>query len=327
VKLRWAVLGAASAAVGLTAATLAVALVAAGDASSAGTELSTRLVPAGASSVNLVSLYSDQQTMLRDYITAGPSGHLTSYDADAGAISAQQAELGRLTRGYQAISPELAATEAAYSRWLSGVAAPQLAAAARGDFTAAAAMQADSARIRPYVLTLRSAGYALQARIADAQRAAVGQLARAQDTLLGALVAMCAVVAASAGANVILLWRGRALAEQERAEERERLRQEAERERVARRAAQSERLESLGQLVGGVAHDFNNLINVIQGYADFTAELVSALAADDARLRPAIEDIEQVRAAAQKAARLTRQLLTFARHDVISPEVPQHIGD
>jgi PAS domain S-box-containing protein len=103
--------------------------------------------------------------------------------------------------------------------------------------------------------------------------------------------------------------------------ERERLRREAERERVQRRLRRSERLESIGQLVGGVAHDFNNLLNVIQGYTDFTAEQISALAEEDERLRPAVEDIGQVRSAAQKAARLTRQLLTFARHDVVRPEV------
>jgi PAS domain S-box-containing protein len=103
--------------------------------------------------------------------------------------------------------------------------------------------------------------------------------------------------------------------------ERERLRAVAEQERLARRLQQSQRLESLGQLVGGVAHDFNNLLNVIQGYADFTAEQVQALAPGDARLEPVIEDIEQVRMAAQQASRLTRQLLTFAREEVVRPEV------
>ncbi len=103
--------------------------------------------------------------------------------------------------------------------------------------------------------------------------------------------------------------------------ERERLRGIAEQERVERRLAQSHRLESLGQLVGGVAHDFNNLLNVIQGYADYTAEQVQPLVAADPRLAPVLDDIEQVRVAAQQAIRLTRQLLTFARHEVTRPEV------
>jgi PAS domain S-box-containing protein len=103
--------------------------------------------------------------------------------------------------------------------------------------------------------------------------------------------------------------------------ERERLRAEAERERTERRAQQSQRLESLGQLVGGVAHDFNNLLNVIQGYADFTAEEIQPLAEANPELVPVLDDIEQVRVAAQQATRLTRQLLTFARHEVTRPEV------
>src|ERR1700722_621872 len=103
--------------------------------------------------------------------------------------------------------------------------------------------------------------------------------------------------------------------------ERERLRAAAEKERVERRLAQSQRLESLGQLVGGVAHDFNNLLNVIQGYADFTAEQVQVLAPADARLEPVLEDIEQVRVAAQQGSRLTRQLLTFSKSDTAEREV------
>jgi len=104
--------------------------------------------------------------------------------------------------------------------------------------------------------------------------------------------------------------------------ERERLRAAAEKERVERRLQQSQRLESLGQLVGGVAHDFNNLLNVIQGYADEAAEQVQSLVQADAGFAPdLLDDIEQVRVAAQQAIRLTRQLLTFARAEVIRPEV------
>jgi PAS domain S-box-containing protein len=97
--------------------------------------------------------------------------------------------------------------------------------------------------------------------------------------------------------------------------ERERLRVAAERERLQRRQQQSQRLESLGQLVGGVAHDFNNLLNVISGYADFNAEQIRALAAGDERFDPVLEDVEQVRVAAAQAIRLTRQLMTFAKSD------------
>jgi PAS domain S-box-containing protein len=95
---------------------------------------------------------------------------------------------------------------------------------------------------------------------------------------------------------------------------------------AARAAAQdrlrrAERMESLGQLVGGIAHDFNNLLNVIGGFSDLVAEEIAGLAVQDARLGGVLEDVEQVRDAGQRAARLTRQLLIFARSDVVHPEV------
>ncbi len=103
--------------------------------------------------------------------------------------------------------------------------------------------------------------------------------------------------------------------------ERERLRAAAQQERSERRMWQFQRLESLGQLAGGVAHDFSNLLNVIQGYTDFAAEQVTALAPEDTRLVPVLADIRRVQAAAQQAIRVTRQLQTFARHQAAAPEI------
>ena len=80
------------------------------------------------------------------------------------------------------------------------------------------------------------------------------------------------------------------------------------------RRRQSERLESLGQLAGGVAHDFNNILNMISSYAGFVAEQV----ADDDTVR---SDVEQITAAAGRAARLTRQLLLFAKRGAAEPEI------
>jgi signal transduction histidine kinase/CheY-like chemotaxis protein len=86
------------------------------------------------------------------------------------------------------------------------------------------------------------------------------------------------------------------------------------------RLRHAERMESLGQLVGGIAHDFNNLLGVIGGFSDLVAEEVAGLAGQDARLGSVLEDVEQVRGATQRAVRLTRQLLIFARSDVVHPE-------
>jgi signal transduction histidine kinase/CheY-like chemotaxis protein len=97
-------------------------------------------------------------------------------------------------------------------------------------------------------------------------------------------------------------------------------------ERQERLQAQAQRLESLGQLAGGVAHDFNNLLSVILNYVSFVSEEVAAAAAvagpDPARhLEAASADLAQVKKAAERAARLTHQLLVFARRDVIRPQV------
>jgi two-component system, cell cycle sensor histidine kinase and response regulator CckA len=69
---------------------------------------------------------------------------------------------------------------------------------------------------------------------------------------------------------------------------------------------QSQKLESIGRLAGGVAHDFNNLLSVIMGYTEFAMRRV---AAGD----PVWQDLEEVRRAGARAAALTRQLLVFSR--------------
>jgi PAS domain S-box-containing protein len=82
---------------------------------------------------------------------------------------------------------------------------------------------------------------------------------------------------------------------------------QAEADRLRERLAQAERLDSLGQLAGGIAHDFNNLLAVILNYA--------ALARTDLPPGAVRDDLDAISAAAQRAAGLTRQLLTFSRGD------------
>jgi two-component system, cell cycle sensor histidine kinase and response regulator CckA len=102
--------------------------------------------------------------------------------------------------------------------------------------------------------------------------------------------------------------------------ERQRLRAQADRDRLERQLQQSQRLESLGQLAGGVAHDFNNLLGVISSYAAFVAEEVERRRPFDG-WQTVRADIEQVQRAAQRAAELTHQLLSFARREVVQPRV------
>ncbi len=94
----------------------------------------------------------------------------------------------------------------------------------------------------------------------------------------------------------------------------ERKQAEAEKERLQAQLLQAQKMEAVGQLAGGIAHDFNNILTAIMGHAG----MVQALLAPD---HPAIRDLQGVHASAQRAAGLTRQLLTFARRQVTQPQV------
>ena len=88
---------------------------------------------------------------------------------------------------------------------------------------------------------------------------------------------------------------------------------------------QTQRLEVLGRLAGGVAHDFNNLLAVILNYAAFVSEELTAASASSSdwqqRLRTAHRDVGQIERAAQRATSLTHQLLAFARREVAQARV------
>jgi two-component system, cell cycle sensor histidine kinase and response regulator CckA len=85
-----------------------------------------------------------------------------------------------------------------------------------------------------------------------------------------------------------------------------------DREAMEARLMESQRLEAVGQLAGGVAHDFNNSLTAIAGFASLIATGASPDPADDA---------QTILGAAEHAARLTRQLLAFSRRVPLQPEV------
>ncbi len=87
-----------------------------------------------------------------------------------------------------------------------------------------------------------------------------------------------------------------------------------ERRRLEAQLRQAQKMESIGRLAGGVAHDFNNLLTAILGYAEFTADY---LPVD----HPGRANLDQVMHAAHRASDLTRQLLAFARRQMIEPRV------
>lgn len=86
----------------------------------------------------------------------------------------------------------------------------------------------------------------------------------------------------------------------------------AERRRFEERLRQSQKMEAIGRLAGGVAHDFNNLLTAILGYANLLADEFEA---GDRRRR----DVDEIIRAAERSASLTRQLLAFSRKQVLQP--------
>ncbi len=94
----------------------------------------------------------------------------------------------------------------------------------------------------------------------------------------------------------------------------ERLRVERENAELEGRLRQAEKMDSIGRLAGGVAHDFNNMLAVILGYTGMALEQANPS-------QPIHADLVEIRAAATRSADLTRQLLAFARKQIIAPRV------
>jgi PAS domain S-box-containing protein len=94
----------------------------------------------------------------------------------------------------------------------------------------------------------------------------------------------------------------------------ERKRAEEEKAGLEAQLQQAQKMESVGRLAGGVAHDFNNMLGVILGHADMALEQVDPA-------QPLHADLTEIRKAAIRSADLTRQLLAFARKQTIAPRV------
>ncbi len=96
----------------------------------------------------------------------------------------------------------------------------------------------------------------------------------------------------------------------------ERKRAEKEREKLESQLFQAQKIESVGRLAGGVAHDFNNMLSVILGYAEL-------LRANLSSENPMSHDVDEIARAARRSRDITRQLLAFSRKQIISPKPVQ----
>jgi two-component system cell cycle sensor histidine kinase/response regulator CckA len=85
-----------------------------------------------------------------------------------------------------------------------------------------------------------------------------------------------------------------------------------EQTRLQLQVEQAQKMEAIGRLAGGVAHDFNNILGVIYGYTEIAKEKVD-------RNHPILRDLTLIREAAARAAHLTKQLLAFSRRQPVHP--------
>ncbi|WP_374942854.1 response regulator [Sphingomonas sp.] len=94
------------------------------------------------------------------------------------------------------------------------------------------------------------------------------------------------------------------------------LKDNSEESRLKREVAQATKMQAVGQLAGGVAHDFNNILTAIIGHCDLMLMRHSPGDSD-------YDDIQQIRTNSNRAAGLTRQLLAFSRQQTLRPQVLQ----
>ena len=87
-----------------------------------------------------------------------------------------------------------------------------------------------------------------------------------------------------------------------------------ERKHLEAQLLHAQKMESVGQLAGGVAHDFNNILSAIIGHADL---LLMKMPPDD----PLRQDVDQILTSSERAARLVQSLLAFSRKQIINPQV------
>jgi len=104
------------------------------------------------------------------------------------------------------------------------------------------------------------------------------------------------------------LWSFRDITDRKQAEE--------EKEKLRTQLQQAMKMEAIGRLAGGVAHDFNNILTVIAGYCELLMQKVG-------KESPMLGELEQIKRAGDRAALMTQQLLAFSRKQIIEPKVMQ----
>ncbi len=268
----------------------------------------TRSLEVRQAEAELFSAVQDAETGQRGYLLTGDPSYLAPLPASRSRMAPLEGELRSLTRDpqQQARLNRLYALIEAKMRELEGTVTLQ-----RGGHPTEALAIVKTHEGRDLMGEIRAvmADFDAAERQTMRQREASASLLRAiLATLVSLSVGLVALLALAisraAGAyEAALMERNRALAAEM-----------AERGKAEAQLHQAQKMESLGRLTGGVAHDFNNMLAVIVGNLDI---LIHRLTADDGRAKAVAEN---ALAAAHRAAALTRRLLAFSRLQPLDPK-------
>ncbi|MCH8978458.1 MAG: PAS domain S-box protein, partial [Armatimonadetes bacterium] len=96
-----------------------------------------------------------------------------------------------------------------------------------------------------------------------------------------------------------------------------------ERQDLQEQLRQSQKMEAIGRMAGGVAHDFNNLLTAVAGYTQLAQEDLESLESNPSAIAHLRRDLEAIGQASERATSITAQLLAFSRRQVLQPRVLQ----
>jgi signal transduction histidine kinase len=257
----------------------------------------------------LFSAVQDAETGQRGYLLTGDLSYLPPFLESERRLPALEAELHRLTQDDPRQQQRLKKLDAAIGAKLRELDSSVFLQRRGQTAEALAIVRTNEGRdlmgqVRALMAEFdASERQTLLRREADA-RGITMALAVAVSLSLGLVALLAVVIFRAAGVyEAALNDRNRALAEEM-----------AERRKAEAQLHQAQKMESLGQLTGGVAHDFNNMLAVIVGNLDI---LIRRLTMEDSRARPVAEN---ALAAAQRAASLTQRLLAFSRLQPLDPK-------
>lgn len=187
-------------------AVLGIAISAATDIRHASDRRGNRLGPANTAAVGLLAEYTDEETGVRGYLVTQDPSYLSPYRSARSGLSGRYTKLESLLTGEPALVAQLRQVRADHDFWIRNAAQPEIAAADRGDFTAAADIErSGQGRVRFDIV--REGLGTLQTGIGTARDAESRRISRAENVLLATLVAAVVLVLALTAAAVLAVSR------------------------------------------------------------------------------------------------------------------------